>query len=142
MTHQESRKPNVIKEIYFSFSALPLWVQVWVALILVPINFASLLFISEPNGKIIAFLSLIAIAPNIIIIFYEKGFSKLMALPHIIPWLLLVGLILATPLIDGEYKSYLYVLATINTISLIFDIPDAIKWFKGDRDVVRKSTLN
>lgn len=142
MSHKEPKKTNVIKEIYFSFSVLPLWVQVWVALILVPINLASLLFISEPDGKLISFLSLIAIAPNAIIIFYEKGFSKIMALPHIIPWLLLVGLIVSTPFSDEGYKFYLYALATINTISLFFDIPDAIKWFKGDREIVRKPSID
>ncbi|HIP24620.1 MAG TPA: hypothetical protein EYG79_13665 [Rhodobacteraceae bacterium] len=58
----------------------------------------------------------------------------MMALPHLIPWTILVGILLfARPEATGLYDTYLWVLLGTNTISLLFDYPDAIKWFRGDR---------
>jgi len=123
-------------DIWNSFRALPLWVQIWVALILVPVNMAPLFFINQPSGWLIAILAIIGIAPNTAIIIIEKGFSKLMAFPHLLPWsILIVILIFARPEGSEGYQIILWVLLIINSISLIFDFPDAYKWWKGDRKI-------
>ena len=129
---------NLFIDIWTSFRALPLWVQVWVMVILFPINVASLFFLNEPSGGLIAFLAIIAMLPNLPILVYLRGFSKMLALPHVIPWAILVIIILvARPVGSSTYNSYLWVLLIINIISLLFDIPDSIKWLKGDRAVAR-----
>lgn len=81
-------------DIWKSYRAMPMWVQLWVGLVLTPVNMASLFFISEPSGLMVAFLANIAMALNMPVILYDRGFSKLMALPHLVPWTFLVGIII------------------------------------------------
>lgn len=121
-------------DIWKSYRALPVWVQLWVAMILSPVNMASLYFIDEPSGILVAFLANIAMMLNLPVIFYDRGFSKLMALPHLIPWSILIGVILfQRPEASGLYDTYLWVLLFTNALSLSFDYPDAVKWLRGDR---------
>ncbi|WP_228408756.1 hypothetical protein [Profundibacter amoris] len=61
--------------------------QIWVALILVPVNMASLLFLNEPKGMLIAALAVGGMMPNIAIMLAERGLSKMMALPHLLIWI-------------------------------------------------------
>lgn len=133
-----AQKNNIFLDIWRSFHALPVWVQIWVALMLVPVNMASLVFINQPLGFWIAFLAIIAMMLNLPAMIYDRGFSKLMAFPHLLPWTILVGILLfARPEATGAYSIYLWVLLCTNTISLAFDYPDALKWIKGDREPAR-----
>ena len=126
----------MIMEIYKSFRALPGWVQIWVMFLLMPINMASIFFINEPMGLWIAVLAIGAMMLNMPLMLYDRGFSKLMALPHIIPWTLLVAiLVFRRPEASGTYDIYLWVLLVAELISLGFDYPDAISWINGKRDV-------
>lgn len=126
----------MIKQIWTSFRSLPAWVQFWVAIILVPVNMASLLFINEPMGLLFIFLANIAMIMNLPVMLFDRGFSKAMALPHLIPWTILVGILLLNrPEASGNYHIYLTVLLVVDLISLAFDYPDAIKWLRGDRSV-------
>ena len=126
----------MIMEIYKSFRALPGWVQIWVMFLLMPINMASIFFINEPMGLWIAVLAIGAMMLNMPVMLYDRGFSKLMALPHIIPWTLLVAiLVFRRPEASGTYDIYLWVLLVAELISLGFDYPDAISWINGKRDV-------
>ncbi len=113
---------------------MPFWVQVWVAFILVPVNMASLCFINEPNGLWVAFLANIAMMLNLPVMLYDRGFSKLMAFPHLIPWtFLVVWLFFARPEATGAYDTFLWVLLVVDVIALAFDYPDAVKWWNGER---------
>ncbi|MDP3962057.1 MAG: hypothetical protein Q8Q26_18670 [Pseudorhodobacter sp.] len=128
--------PRLTRDIYRSFRALPGWVQLWVGLVLVPVNSASLLFVAQPMGVWIAFLAIIAMLPNLAAMIYERGFSRLMALPHLLPWTLLVALlILARPEASGAFAAYLWLLLATDALSLAFDCPDARAWLKGEREV-------
>ena len=125
---------NIFVDIWLSLRAMPGWVQIWVFVILVPVNMASLFFINEPMGIWVAFLANIAMILNMPVMFYDRGFSKLMGIPHLIPWTLLVGiLIFNRPEVIGLYDTYLWILLGTNVISLLFDYPDALKWLRGDR---------
>jgi len=64
---------NVFVEIWNSFRATPGWVQVWMVFLLIPINMASLFFINEPKGMLIAFLANIGMLLNIPVMFYDRG---------------------------------------------------------------------
>jgi len=132
----------IFLDIWRSYRSLPIWVQVWVAFVLVPVNFASLLFLSDPMGIGIAFLAVGAIAPNIGILFYERGFSKMMAMPHVLPWtLLVIWLLFAMPQGSMAFVNYLWILLVVDAISLAFDFPDARKWWKGDRAVAGTNVM-
>ena len=128
----------IIKDIWHSFRAMPLWVQIWVALLLVPINLAAIFFIDQPSGVWVAILAIGAMMLNIPVMLYDKGFSKLMAFPHLIPWTILVlWIAFARPVGTEAYATYLWILLITNVISLGFDFPDAVKWWKGDRQPAR-----
>jgi len=128
----------MILDIWRSFRRLPLWVQVWVALILVPVNMAALLFLSESLGLWIAALAVGGMLPNMAIMAVERGFSKAMALPHVLIWTGLIVLIIWVRAggVSPGYQSYLTVLFVVDLISLIFDYKDTAAWWKGDREVV------
>lgn len=128
----------MILEIWKSFRSMPAWVQIWVAFILAPVNMASLAFLNEPSGLWIAFLANIAMMMNMPVMLYDRGFSKMMALPHLLPWtILVIWLMVARPIGSDIYNSYLTILLVINTISLLFDYPDALHWKRGDRQPSR-----
>ncbi len=129
----------MILDIWQSFRRMPLWVQIWVAMILVPVNAASIFYITQPSGVWIALLAIGGMAPNLIVMAVERGFSRTMALPHLVLWIPLVVLICclltdAQPL-SGSYTSFLVILLVVDVISLAFDIPDAVKWWKGAREI-------
>ena len=129
----------MIVDIWDSFRRMPLWVQGWVALVLVPVNIAPLAFIGAPYAIWVAVLSVGGMVPNLPIMLMERGLSKRMALPHVLIWLPLVGLlgwVLATvDGVTGGYRTMLLLLLAVDLISLGFDIPDALKWWRGDRAI-------
>lgn len=136
MTPASGSQRSLILDIWQSYRSLPAWVQIWVAFVLVPVNIASLAFIEQPLGLWVAVLAIIAMLPNLPVMFYERGFSKLMALPHLIPWTLLLLLILVIrPPLTDLYGYYLWVLFAVDFISLALDYPDTVKWLRGDRTV-------
>lgn len=135
---------SVLLDIWRSFRSLPLWVQLWVGLILVPVNMASLFFWNSPSGPFIAVLAVGGMIPNLFLMFLERGFSKAMAFSHLIFWLpllyilcfLFVMINLAT--IDAfgiSFMKYAVVLFTVDVISICFDIIDCWAWFRGDRKI-------
>jgi len=139
MPASEKIQSNVFVEIWNSFRATPGWVQIWMVFILMPINMASVFFINEPMGLLIAFLANIAMLMNIPVMFYDRGVSKLMSTPHLIPWtILVILLIFFRPEATGLYNIFLWALLIINLISLAFDYVDALKWFKGDRAIASR----
>jgi len=139
MNSNNHTRQNLFLDIWNSFRAIPGWVQFWMVFLLMPINMASLFFLSEPMGLLVAFLANIGMLLNLPVLIKERGLSKLMSGPHLIPWTILVILILfKRPETDGVYDLYLTVLLITNIISLVFDYPDFLKWIKGDRAIARK----
>ncbi|MBO9450339.1 hypothetical protein J7426_08745 [Tropicibacter sp. R16_0] len=127
----------MIAEIWASFRRLPLWVQIWVGVILMPVNLLPLAFLGQPGAGVIAFLAIGGMALNLPILLIERGFSKAMAFPHILLWTPLLGVIsgqLQGEVSDGFFR-FLVVLVIVDVISLLFDYADAIKWWQGDREV-------
>jgi len=125
-------------EIYKSFRRMPLWVQIWVAVILMPANFLTLLFLDAPYGCWVVGLAIGGMALNGPIMIMDKGFGSLMAVPHILLWTPLCGLMVWLLFFSGielssDYALFLKVLLVIDVISLAFDYPDAWKWLKGER---------
>ena len=136
MKKDDRTEQTLLFSIWQSFRAMPTWVQLWVGVILVPVNAASLFFINQPSGRWIALLAVLGMLPNLFVMIFERGFSKLMALPHLIPWTILVVMLLfAVPDVSGPYRVYLWILLATDLFSLVLDYPDAIKWFRGERAV-------
>ncbi|WP_294609868.1 hypothetical protein [Roseovarius sp.] len=128
----------MVPEIWKSYRRLPLWVQIWVALVLVPTNSVSLAYLAEPTGPWVAVMAVGAMLLNGVIMLIERGFSKLMALPHVAIWTPLVLFVLwisANGGIAPGYRRYLMILLVVDLISLALDYADTWKWLRGDRRV-------
>lgn len=127
----------MILQIWQSYRRLPLWVQLWVALILVPVNAASLFFVTQPAGAWLALMAVGAMLCNGVLMLVERGFSKVMALPHVLIWTPMLGLILwlLTQNIADGFRTYLLILLAVDVFSLILDVIDTRKWLSGDRKI-------
>ena len=124
-------------EILASFRRLPIAVQAWVALWLGPLNIATLAFLGQRNGVLIAVLALGGMAPNLFIMIRERGLSALMALPHLLIWTPLVIVLVITLFsgVGGGYALFLVLLLVTDVVSLVFDAKDFIAWRAGDRAI-------
>ena len=80
----------MVQDIWHSFRGLPLWVQIWVAVILIPVNLIPLFFLDQPQGVLIAALAITGMALNLPIMIAARGMSGAMALPHLLCWVPLV----------------------------------------------------
>lgn len=128
----------MILDIWQSYRRLPLWVQLWVALILVPVNAASLVFWGAPMGAWLAVMAIGAMLLNGVLMLFERGFSKMMALPHVLIWTPLVLLtlwLLAKGDLAAGYARYLMFLLAVDLFSLALDYADTVKWLKGERRI-------
>lgn len=127
----------MILQIWQSYRRLPLWVQLWVALILVPVNAASLLYLAQPAGAWLALMAVGAMLCNGVLMLVERGLSKVMALPHVLMWTPMLGLILwlLTQDIADGFRTYLVILLAVDLASLILDVIDTRRWLSGDRKI-------
>jgi hypothetical protein len=132
---KENDVKSLLLDIWNSYRSLPTWVQIWVAFILVPVNLMSILFWQEPNGALIAVLAIGGMAPNVILMVVERGFSKAMAISHLVLWVPLLFVIVPKMGIGSSFAMYLALLFWIDAISICFDIKDSWQWLNGDREV-------
>lgn len=121
----ETQRKGRIARVMQSHSELPTWVQIWMNFILGPINLATLLFIGQPSGLLIAALALSGMFFTVAIVFTTGGFSKIAAAGHILPWTpLVLMLAFAKPEGSAIYQAFLATLLVCNSISLAFDFND------------------
>jgi len=123
----------ILLDIWHSFRSLPLWVQIWVGLILVPVNTATIVLITEPGSYLIPILAIGGMLPNAVLMFVERGFSKAMALSHVVLWIPLLVLLTIDIKSNSIFTNYLMVLFAVDFISICFDLKDSRDWLKGDR---------
>lgn len=125
--------------IWASFRRLPVGVQLWVAVVLVPVNAAAPGFWSAPGGALIATLAVGGMLPNIAILLAERGFSHLMALPHVLIWtplaIVVAGFLADRALVGGAWRAYLSLLLAVDLGALALDWRDLWRWWRGDRAV-------
>lgn len=130
---------SLIGEIWSSFRRMPLWVQVWVAFLLVPVNLLPLMFLWHDFAIPVAVLSVGGMVLNLPIMLADRGFSKRMALPHVCLWspliILLVWLLSGDRDLANGYRAMLLLVLATDLASLGFDYPDLWKWWRGDRDI-------
>ena len=128
VTQATGRIARVMK----SHSELPTWVQIWMNFILGPVNLATLAFLGQPSGGLIAALSLSGMALTVAIVIASGGFSKVAAAGHVLPWTPLVFMLaFARPEGTAIYGAFLTVLFVVNVISLAFDFNDLRIWFSS-----------
>lgn len=130
-----STQSSLLGDIWANFVSLPLWVRIWTFGILVPVNAASLLFITEPDGIGIAFLANVGMLPNLYVMIQDRGLTHRMAVSHILPWtILVIWIAILLPLDASAFCTYLWILLIVDLISLGFDYPDAYRWLRSRRN--------
>jgi hypothetical protein len=122
-----------------SFLALPRWVQLWVAAVLVPVNALPFWFLDTPTGRAAAAASVFVVLTNVPIMLVERGMSRLMSVPHLLAWVPLLPYLAArlsfgSPLPWSESLLALALLV-VNGISLVFDTLDTWRWGCGQRAI-------
>ncbi|TCL09791.1 hypothetical protein BXY66_1856 [Shimia isoporae] len=130
----------MVGEIWRSFQRLPLWVRLWMVLVLAPVNIAPVFFLdAHPSALWVAALSMAGMAFNLPILLRDRGFSAALAFPHLVFWTPLVVLLILRPAmfdeVQGSYATLLVVLLVVNVVSLAFDGFEAVKWVKGERGI-------
>ncbi len=78
---------NLVKDIWSSTLRLPRAVQLWVFVVLMPVNLAALVVLDQPLGPLVAGLAVGALAVNGVVMVLDRGFSLAMALPHVLLWM-------------------------------------------------------
>jgi hypothetical protein len=86
----------------------------------------------------VAIAAALALGSNMLLMYGYVGFTRLMALPHLLVWgplevMLLMYLMASTPT-AGEIL-YLCLVLAVNGISLCFDALDSWHWLQGERQV-------
>jgi hypothetical protein len=131
-----------MQDIWKSYRSLPLWVQLWVALILVPVNAAAFFLLDTWLGVAAAIAAAFVVLTNGPILWVCRGMSRLLSVPHLFAWLplqILIPLRLAEMVGSGPVAEAEWVLGIIlfvvNGISLVFDGIDSWRWLRGEREV-------
>lgn len=108
-----------------SLRRMPLWVQIWMALILIPTNFGALFFLGEPYAVTVLILANAAMVIVAGMIVVQGGTSKIVSAPHVVCRVALLALlaVLLTGGIEASagYAHYLWVLMAVNTVALGLD---------------------
>lgn len=132
---------SVVQSISLSFNSLPLWVRLWIAGWLVPVNAASIFFLGTPVGLWTAISAGLVGISNTWLALRLGGLSRALAFPHIVVWIPLC-IAIAARLTGPDAGSigrteYIYgvVVLTTNIISTGFDLVDAYRWIAGERSV-------
>lgn len=58
-----------------------------------PVNLVSVFFWQEQGGILIAVLAVGGMTLNMVLMYFERGFSKAMVLPHLVLWIPLLLII-------------------------------------------------
>ena len=132
-------------DVWRSFRATPLWVQVWVLVLLAPANLLSFGLYGATQNPVAAWAALsmaFVCLVNTTMALYERGISKATSIPHLLPWLPLQvylgdwifnrGAALAQ---SPEIRTFAIALFAINGISLAFDVLESVRWLRGQRDI-------
>lgn len=135
---------DALRESWHSFRSLPVWVQIWVGLILVPVNAAPFFLLDTWAGKAGAIAAVFVIATNGPIMLAYKGMNRALSLFHLVAWIPLeVALILRALGMAGSgdpgatESALVAVLLIVNGISLGFDTLDSWRWLRGERETPR-----
>ena len=131
-----------LSAIYHSYRSLPLWVQIWVVAILMPVNAAAFFLLETWLGMAAAIAAVFVVITNVTIMWATGGMSRLMSVPHLIAWyplqilivMRLAGMVEAGPVSAAEWW-FGVILFVINGISLVFDTVDSWRWLRGEREV-------
>lgn len=135
---------NTLHESWQSFRSLPVWVQIWVGLILVPANVAPFFLLDTWSGQRAAITALFVVATNMPLMLWYAGMNRALSIPHLLAWIPLeIALVMrvtgqAGPeTLAAPELALAWGLLVINGISVVFDVLDTWRWVRGERETPR-----
>ena len=111
----------------------PMWLQAWVFWMMI-VNTASILFVKHMAARVTLGCWLGNIVFMSILLEYT-GYTRLLGLSHVVFWTPLIAYLIwtwANIKDNGLYTRWVQVLIATNTISLVIDYIDVIRWAIGD----------
>ncbi len=140
------------RDFILALRRMPLWVQVWVV-VLGLVALSCLAFLDTTEGRWAAVALLVILVGNGLLLWRDRGLSRLMGLPHLLAWMPLMIYLSARLLTDGRGPKMTYAeqptlyvwtltyLATI-TLSVMFDVADVARYMLGDKNLIRGHHLD
>ena len=114
----------------------PHW-RIWVGLLVVENFLAPIFFITIPEGQVVLGTGMAAVVIQLVI-FSRLGFVRLLGLSHA-PWIWLVfwlwGRLEAAGL-EGALGYWMGALIVVNSLSLVIDVVDLLRYLRGERALI------
>ena len=107
--------------------------RIW-AILLVAVNAVALLFLHTIYGKV-ALVAICAALGVMVVIHAKLGFVRLLGIGHIfwVPMLIWFAMNLPDKTSDSALYYWVIVLMVMNTISLVIDTIDVVRYLRGER---------
>lgn len=125
-------------QIWQSYRSLPGWVQIWVGIVLIPVNVLPFLWLDSWTGKAGAAAALFVVITNVPIMWIAGGMSRAMSIPHLLAWIPLeiaLALRVSGTTLSPLELTLAILLLSVNGISLVFDALDSWRWWHGERGI-------
>lgn len=127
-------------DIQAQLDTLPTLLRAWFGWIGAVVLVSPLLFLRRRQGRVAALYSLLFL-PLLLLTLHIVGITYLISFLHLALWVPLLGY-LARELRNGRITLVsalgfwtIVMLATL-TVSLVFDLRDAVRWIAGDRGII------
>ena len=119
-----------MKAIFSMEAPWPLWVALLMALNMI----GPLFFIETPEAKAVL-ISTLAGAGLMKLLFYKYGFVRLLGVGHIfwVPVVIWLGSRFSEFSFESPFKIWLLSVLVFNSLSLILDAVDVVRYINGDR---------
>lgn len=135
MSHMER-----LDRLHDSYHRLPLWMRLWIVLVLVPVNAAGFFMLHTASGHVVAWACAFVLAANGMILWRHASFNRALAVPHLLAWVPLQAALVAR-LIGGwgpdalEWDEWLLavVVVMVNSVALFFGTVASWRWWRYRR---------
>lgn len=116
---------------------LPILVRVWLMLLMSVNLLAPIIYIQRSEARIVL-LAFLASFLLMVLITGASGFTRLLGLGHVlwVPLLFFLFSRLDSISVGGSYSAWMRSVIALNSISLVFDLVDIVKFARGERSEI------
>jgi hypothetical protein len=125
---------NLMKDMMLQMFSIPVGWRIWLAVLMFVNFFMPFVFYQRIEAQVIFLAAMIGVFIGLII-FKMQGFTRLLGLMHI-PWFPLLYFLWSRLNQISAYdvfKIWISTVVLLNTISLVIDVIDVIRYIAGDR---------
>lgn len=113
---------------------MPWYWRIWVGLLMLVNGFMSFLYLETIEAKVVLIVFMMA-AVTQMVIYHAKGFVRLLGVGHFY-WIPMLGWLLFRineGLVSETMLSWIVSVLLLNTVSLLIDLVDVIRYWRGER---------